>query len=137
MIIGIDPGANTGIAIFQNGKLESLHTITPGRLEEFIRSADRVIFEDSRLQSHMWTTAMSRPVALSMARKVGQVDAWSCLITEICDGLGIPCHGISPKGKGKKLDAKQFFLVTGWDGRSNQHERDSAMIAYPYRMAST
>ena len=132
-VLGIDPGASTGIATYENGILVSLRTITPLQLGNAISGADRIIFEDSRLTSFMFTTVKSRPVALNMARKVGQIDAWSSLIVAICEQLDIPCHGISPKAKGAKLNAEQFAKVTGWAGKSNAHERDAAMCAWMYR----
>ena len=136
IIIGIDPGANTGIATYIGGKLHSLQTIAPHQMREAITGASRVIFEDSRLTSFMFTTVKSRPVALSMARKVGQVDGYCNLITAICADLGIPAHGVSPKNKGAKLNAEQFAKATGWDGKSNEHARDAAMVAFPYRRAA-
>lgn len=135
--MGIDPGAHTGIAHFEDGKLELLVTITPCKLTRYIEriAPDRVIFEDSRLLSKVWTTNHSRAVALNMARKVGQVDAWCSLITAICEELGIPAHGISPKGKGAKLNAARFAALTGWTASSNEHNRDAAHVAWPYRGA--
>jgi hypothetical protein len=137
LIIGIDPGQSTGIATFVDGKLTSLKTIEPAQLFALmpVVGIERVIFEDSRLQSHVWTTNISRPAALKMARNLGQVDAWCGLITAMCAELGIAAHGISPRGKGAKLDAVRFEALTGWDLRSNQHERDAAMVAWPYRGA--
>ena len=126
MIVGIDPGASTGIAIYHGGKLASLHTVEPHQLESIISTAGRVVYEDSRL---------IRPAALKMARNVGEIDAWCKLIVAICDRKGIPVHGISPKHKGAKLDAAQFKAATGWTERSNQHERDAAMCAWKYRGA--
>ncbi len=70
-----------------------------------------------------------------MARNVGEIDAWCKLIVAICEELGIPAHGISPKGKGAKLNAETFAKATGWKGKSNQHERDAAMVAFAYRGA--
>ena len=136
-ILGIDPGANTGIAVFTGGKLETLHTISPHQIPEFLREsgAKRVIFEDSRLTSYVFTTVKSRPAALKMARNVGTVDAWCALIVLTCGDLGIACHGISPAGKGAKLDAKAFARMTGWLAASNSHSRDAAMVAWPYRSA--
>ena len=134
-IIGIDPGYNTGWATYHDGKLVSLRTIQPSEMAAALalEQPSRVIFEDSRLTSFMFTTVKSRPVALNMARKVGQVDAWCRLITDICAELNIPAHGISPKAKGKKLDAKEFARITGWAGPSNEHTRDAAMVAWSYR----
>lgn len=136
-IIGLDPGTNTGVAIYIDGRLSELSTIDPFEIQEFLgySCADRVVFEDSRLISYMFTTVKSRPAALKMARNVGEVDAWCKLIIAVCDQLKIPAHGISPKGKGAKLDADAFKRLTGWDGPSNQHTRDAASIAWPYRGA--
>lgn len=138
IILGIDPGANTGVATYHGGKLTSLQTIQPHRIPEIIRATGvgRVVFEDSRLISHMFTTVKSRPAALKMARNVGEIDAWCRLITATCEDIGIPAHGISPKSKGAKLDAKQFATATGWTARSNEHERDGAMVAWRFRSAA-
>ena len=136
IVIGIDPGRHTGIATYQDGKLIALDTISPLGLERAIEPADRVVFEDSRLISFMFTTVKSRPAALKMARDVGQIDAWCSLIVSICERLGIPAHGISPKNKGAKLNAEQFAKATGWVGKSNEHARDAAMVAFPYRRAA-
>lgn len=134
-VLGIDPGASTGIATYENGVLVSLRTIAPLQLGSAISGADRIIFEDSRLTSFMFTTVKSRPAALKLARNVGQIDAWSSLIVAICAELGIPAHGVSPKAKGAKLNAEQFAKATGWAGKSNAHERDAAMCVWPYRGA--
>ena len=138
IIVGIDPGASTGFAVIGDGVLTNLLTISPWDIEIELSSApvDRVIFEDSRLQSHTWTRATTRAAAAKMARNVGEIDAWCKLIIGICGRRGIPAHGISPKGKGKKLNAEQFKNATGWTGKSNQHERDGAMVAWPYRRAA-
>ena len=137
MIIGIDPGQSTGIAVFSKGVIWKLETIEPHQIAEYIKAAkpSRVIFEDSRLTSHNFTTVKSRPAALKIARNVGEIDAWCKLIMAACAYFGVPSHGISPKGKGAKLNAEDFSKTTGWAGKSNQHERDGAMVAYPYRTA--
>ena len=138
VLIGIDPGSNTGAALYRDGELRALRTIAPVEIHALILKLvpDVVVFEDSRLQSRVWTGNKLRPGAASkVARDVGRIDAWCDLIEAVCKPLRISCHGVSPKGKGSKLDADQFRQVTGWVGRSNQHERDSAMVAWPYRRA--
>ncbi len=137
MIIGIDPGASTGVALFEHGALVDLDTIQPHHIGGFIlaNKPERVIFEDSRLISHVYTTTTSRAAALKMARNVGEIDAWCKLIVAVCADMGVPCHGISPKHKGAKLDAKQFAAATGWSAKCNQNERDAAMVAWQYRKA--
>lgn len=136
-ILGIDPGANTGVAVYRNGKLEWLMTWNPWEIpaELACHGADRVVYEDSRLTSPVWSRGTTPAARIKIARNVGRVDAWCSLIVAVCGELGIPAHGISPKGKGAKLDAAAFSRLTGWSGRCNQHERDAAMVAWPYRSA--
>lgn len=137
LILGLDPGMNTGVAHYLDGALVLLETIGPNEIERTLREAmpARVVFEDSRLQSHTWTRGKGAAASAKMARNVGQVDAWCYLITAICGELGIPAHGISPAGKGAKVQADAFSVITGWKGSSNEHNRDAAMVAWPYRMA--
>lgn len=137
-ILGLDPGVQTGIAVLVGGTLTFLDTCHPLDIQKHLiaHRPDRVVFEDSRLTSHLFTTNKKQAVAKSMARKVGQVDMVCGMIVEACDRLAIPAHGISPKGKGAKLNAAQFKAVTGWEGSSNQHERDSCMVAWSYRNAA-
>ena len=136
-LIGIDPGVNTGVARYESGVLTELLTIEPHTIERMLRELKpgRVVFEDSRLLSYTWTTIKSRPAALKMARNVGEVDAWCKLIVAVCEQFAIPAHGISPKGKGAKVGAAEFERITGWTARSNEHERDGAMVAWPFRGA--
>jgi len=144
LILGIDPGASSGVATYIDGKLLRLDTFDPHRLPEVIRlsSAKRVIFEDSRLQSHLFSGHKpgARPLTaaqkLKIARNVGQVDAWCALITAVCADLGIPAHGVSPRAKGAKLNAAEFAAMTGWTGPSNEHTRDAGAVAWPYRRAA-
>lgn len=138
VVVGIDPGVETGLAIYRNGVLDVLRTLHPLDLAAAIEELNpsRVVFEDSRLTSHLFTTNARAAVAKSMARKVGQVDMVCGLIVEICDRRKVPAHGISPKRKGAKLDAEAFQRITGWPCSSNQHTRDAAMVAWPYRSAA-
>ncbi len=138
LILGLDPGVNTGAAVYVDGVLKTLITVAPHQIERLIRGhkPDRVVFEDSRLQSYTWTKGKTAAESAKMARNVGQIDAWCRLITEICGEMQIPAHGISPKGKGAKVKEAEFKEHTGWTGSSNEHTRDAAMVAYPYRRAA-
>lgn len=148
VVIGIDPGQHTGVALYVGGQLDNLLTLAPWNITAFIQQLhatpgiNRVIYEDSRLQSHIFSAhkpgnkrELSHPEQLKIARNVGQIDAWCHVITNVCSERGITCHGISPAKKGAKLDAKQFESVTGWTAASNQHGRDAAMVAWKYRRA--
>lgn len=136
IVLGIDPGANTGFAVFEDGKLVGLQTGSPWDMAGLIRAMkpDRVVFEDSRLQSNVWSAVGSKAAACKIARNVGQIDAWCSYILAVCEQARVPVLSISPKGKGKKVGAEEFERITGWSGSSNQHNRDAAMVAWPYRV---
>lgn len=135
LLIGIDPGQNTGMAVFDGGRLVSIHTETPLGMVQRLRAMapSHVVFEDSRLQSHAWTQVKSRPAALKMARNVGEIDAWCKLIVEVCADIRASALGVSPKGKGAKMGHDSFCEMTGWAKQTNQHGRDAVMVAWPYR----
>ena len=134
-VIGIDPGMNTGMARYVDGVLVELETVMPWEVRIALAALrpSLVVFEDSRKQSHTWTRIASRDASLKMARNVGEIDAWCKLIEAECAALGIRCIGVSPTGKGAKLAAPAFSKLTGWTGKSNQHARDAALVAFPYR----
>jgi predicted RNase H-like nuclease (RuvC/YqgF family) len=136
MIIGIDPGAKTGIAQYTDGKLLAMQTTDILGAITLIRLtlAKLVVLEDSTLTSHIFTApGVPHRAALKVARNIGEVDAYCKIIKQVCGELEIPYRSISPKDKGKKIDAKDFDRITGWTSKSNQHERDAAMVAWRFR----
>ena len=117
VVISIDPGSNCGVARFEDGKLVELADMTPVQLITFlvakISGISLVIIEDSRMQSHLFavskkTKPVPLPVALNMARKVGQVDRLCSMIEAICIDSKTPLITISPKQKGAKVKAKEL-----------------------------
>ncbi|MEQ1560370.1 MAG: hypothetical protein ABL933_15725 [Methyloglobulus sp.] len=144
-VLGVDPGKKTGLAVYEDGKLKLLQTVTKEKSIEFIvgSGVDLVVFEDSRLQSTTFrrTSKNGKPLSaaaqLKIARDVGGIDAQCRDIEAACLAHGIGKIAISPKQKGAKIDHVQFALKTGWAGsKSNQHERDSAMVAWGFRLAA-
>ena len=140
IVIGIDPGVNMGWAIYKDGELVGLKTIEPfcfdNHLGLYVGEPLFLAFEDSRLQSHVWLPSQSKGIAANIARKIGMVDAWCYMIERICERYDIAYMRISPKAKGEKLNAKDFNRITRWNGKSNQHERDAAMVAWMFRSKS-
>jgi len=143
--MGIDPGEHTGIALYEAGQLKALSEVQPEDIQQTLADHAHmvalVVFEDSRLESAVWTSTGSLQVRLNMARKVGQIDGFCKIIERTCAKLGIPCHGISPKEKsgtkiGAKVDSLEFKRITGWKGPSNEHKRDAAMVAWLWRRVS-
>ena len=139
-VLGIDPGKHSGLAWFTGGKLLALEEVEPAELAIVLveKRPMVVIFEDSRQAKSVWTGEGTQAKRAAMARNVGEIDAWCKLIEAICKRLGIACYGMAPSAKaggykGAKINAEAFNRFTGWVGKSNQHCRDAAMIAWPFR----
>lgn len=138
IVLGIDPGTYTGMAIFHDGKLSKLRTTDLLGAIAFIKAEPTklVAIEDSTLLSHIFTApGLSKAASMKVARNIGEVDMACKIIKQICGEQGIAYYSISPKEKGAKLDAKRFNELTGWAARCNQHERDAAMVAWRFRSA--
>lgn len=95
LILGIDPGANTGVASYIGGKLVHLCTISPVEIADKLESVrpSRVILEDSRLQSYVWTTSTSKAAAAKMARNLGEIDVKSAHRKTIAFGFDSLMNG--------------------------------------------
>ena len=140
MILGIDPGAKIGMAIYQDGKLKSLHTTDLLGALSFIRieRPALVVIEDSTLQSHIFTApGLRHAAAMKIARNIGEVDMACKLIKYVCRDCGIGYSSLSPKDKGKKMDRAAFAKITGWQEACNQHERDAGMVAWRFKGMKT
>jgi hypothetical protein len=131
LIYGIDPGKNCGVAVFEDYELIKLLTLSPLQLMRLIQDTkpDMVFYEDSRLQSVVFNRCVNRLSMLKIARNIGEVDGYCGMIIGACADAGSVANGVSPKAKGPKLDAEAFNRITKWTERSNQHERDAAMVA--------
>ncbi len=140
-ILGIDPGQHVGLAYFEDGELLNLRECRPEEIPDLLKecasSVALVVFEDSRLTNKIWTAKGNEAQRDKMVRNVGEIDAWCKLIVGRCAMHGIPCLGRAPcakaGNKGRKLDSDEFAAQTGWTKRSNEHQRDAAMIAWDLR----
>lgn len=142
-VLGYDLGATTGVSVYLDGRLAALESIKP---VDLLASVDAmcakarqvaVVFEDSRKQSVLFSgnkaSVKSAAARCKVARDVGRIDAWCDLLEAHCKRLGVPILGVSPQEKGAKVAASAFEHITGWAGRTNEHERDAAMVARPFR----
>ena len=132
--VGVDPGKDTGVAIFKDKKLVELKTFTPFTfilwLQENKKEITMVVFENSKLQSHIFTgNSANKRVGGRIGRNIGQVDGFCEIIQEMCEFYAIKCKGVSPLAKGKKITHKTFIdFVPYYNKQTNQHERDAAQV---------
>lgn len=136
VVVGVDPGVVTGVAIFRRGRLDLFVTTDHADALLLIRDAhpSLVVLEDSRKDPLYARSGVTARGMARIARSVGEIDQRCREIEDMCKSEGIDIICVSPRGKGRKIDAAEFAAVTGWTCRTNQHIRDAVMVAWPYRL---
>lgn len=131
LIIGIDPGVKTGLAVWdaEKGALTHVRTESIVSAMAFCRwriQTDRVEiwFEDARKRT--WFGGKGREALQGAGSIKRDCSIWE----EFCTFHDIPFQAIAPKKGGTKWSAGLFKRVTGWPERTSEHARDAAMLVY-------
>lgn len=130
--IGIDPGKVTGVAIAENGILQSLESTDFWgafyTVRHFVETCDyNADFQTDVLVVVEVPTTKASWHGPGSAHNVGRVCRESELLAAGIERLGATVITLHPQGK---LNQKQFARITGWTKRTNQHCRDAAMLVY-------
>ncbi len=129
-LIGVDPGVNTGLAVYSEGKLQLVESCTAVKAECFILKA----FSDSEFVTVYVEDARQRTWYGSKGREVlqgvGSVKRDSQRWEEFCNHHKIQYNLVHPKNNKTKLKSADFKKITGWAGRTNEHGRDAAMLIF-------
>jgi len=130
MIVGLDPGVTTGLAVWdaQQQRLTAVESM--GIVAAMLRvqsmmsfgSLHSVVFEDARLRAYFGNKGRE---ALQGA---GSIKRDCGIWVEWFEHVGCAYRAISPRQKGAKLNATQFQMLTLWEGRTNDHGRDAALL---------
>lgn len=132
IIIGIDPGVNTGFAELdtQTGKLRDVQSmaihLAMGAVEGTHRSGalKMVVFEDARLRTWFGSKGPeARQGAGSIKR---DCSIWADFLAD----LGSPTLALKPQAGMTKWSAAAFANMTGWTGKTNEHGRDAACLIW-------
>lgn len=139
LYIGIDPGVNTGFAVWNKTeqKLDMVDTMTitqamktvedfNGVLDEETDTEYKVVvfMEDARQRNWFGQSGREKLQGAGSVKR-------DCAIWEtFCQEAGIELRKIAPKNNYTKLSAEQFRKLTGWKGRTSDHGRDAAMLVF-------
>ena len=136
LYIGIDPGANTGVAVWDktSRRLEVVDTMTITRALELVTAnvelcktfgGEVVVYiEDARKRT--WFGSSNR----EKLQGAGSVKRDCSIWETFCEELGVECRKIAPKNNTTKLTAAQFKVLTNWQGRTSDHARDATMLVF-------
>jgi len=141
IIIGVDPDSSKhGVAVYYDGKLEELDSLTLMDLHQLIDDnlidiANDLNFdievhiEDVCANNAVFRTGGNAKVNMSIARRLGMVQQSQTEVERLIDTWDIKLvkHKIS---KMWKKDKAQFEKITGWTGRSNEDTRSAAYFGF-------
>lgn len=142
--VGLDPGANVGIALVKDGKLDLAVTRKWKKIDDYheitfylqswydMHGAKKAIIEMPALG--VWhRPGQTQAQMLKIARDVGQCQQVASDLGQLCQGIGYDVTMRPPIRHGTKRALKRpawdkFF--PDWKGRRiSEHARDAAMLA--------
>lgn len=133
LLIGIDPGAKTGIAARWSDEHDFNYLATHQIHEafEYVRAAVQehgaenvfVVIEDARKRSWFGGTGEERFQGAGAIKRESRI--WEDFIKT--QGVRYIMEHAQ-----KKISKEYFKRITGWNRRSSQHARDAAMLIFGY-----
>lgn len=129
--VGIDPGKQTGLAIYDRSE----QRIIVAETTDFWRVYNRFyasspdmydVFIEMPNTKHNWHKSNDNTTSVN----VGMAYRESELLAEGLERLGFNVRRVSPKQKGRKLNAEQIRKITGYEGRTSQHVRDAIALCW-------
>ncbi len=131
-VLGIDPGKTTGVALCCDGKIIDLYsTDFWGAIDVFENYADSVVVIELPDTKHVWHNgATTRGAIQRTGVNVGSCIREAELLIQYL--IRNRREYVIQKPKGKS-DSGWFNRVTGWTGRTNQHERDAGLLAFSFK----
>ena len=137
LVIGIDPGLHTGLAVWDTSSRQLLDVRCSGIIDAMrylrelqeTRGVGLVVFEDARKRK--WIPR-ERDLSQFRGRAMGagsvkrDATVWQDALTD----WGIPFEAVKPRQGLTKWDAQTFARLTGWEGRTSNHARDAALLVF-------
>ncbi len=133
ILIGIDPGVNTGFAVSKNGNLVKVASMTITQAMKEINhilmykpEKIRIYIEDARKRRWYGKNSNAKQQGAGSIKR--DCSIWDDYLNEI----GVDFELVNPKDQkgATKKTSDEFKSTTGWTGRTNEHARDAAMLIY-------
>jgi len=129
--IGIDPGTETGFAVWDSGRnaLIDCRTLKIHQAMQEVKFHSSlnpgnliVVFEDARQRKWYGSNSWEK------MQGAGSVKRDCSIWEDFCTDLGIPFQAQPPQGGMTKVTSAYFKMITNWTGRTSNHARDAAML---------
>ncbi len=142
--IGIDPGVNTGVAVWDN-KQHTFLQIKTVKIHEamelvkdmkLIAATDQtkliVRVEDARKRKWFEKKYSRKGEEENVLQGAGSIKRDSRIWEDFLTDYHVEFQMVAPKGGMTKYTAERFQALTGWKGRTNEHNRDAAMLVFGF-----
>ena len=132
---GIDPGVNTGLAMWKDGELKDVSTVNIVEAMEKVLASKfdgeriTVVFEDAR-QRQWLPRERNASEYRGKLMGAGSVKRDCEIWQTFCEVHCIPFIAVPPKAGATKWNAETFANVTGYKGRTSNHARDAALLVF-------
>lgn len=136
--IGVDPGVNTGIAIW-DVETQRYKEIKCVKIHEAMKMVEKEVaaanyrnevlvrFEDARKRQWLGNAGREKLQGAGSIKRDSKI--WQDFLTD----LKVPFEMVAPQSIMTKTNADFFKSITGWTKQTNEHSRDAAMIIYQYK----
>lgn len=133
ILIGVDVGVKTGIAIYDRKEKELLDVRTVKIHQAFdivkrqyaMNSQNiEVYFEDARKRVWFGNSGREKLQGAGSVKRDSKI--WEDFLTD----YNISFQMIPPSRNTTKLNAKVFKVITKYNKQTNEHGRDAAMLVY-------
>lgn len=133
---GIDPGVNTGLALWRDGELKVVETMNIVRAMARILAAYdacedsiTIVMEDAR-QRQWLPRERNASEYRGKLMGAGSVKRDCTIWEEFCQAYNLPLLMVPPRAGATKWTADTFARLTGWKGRTSNHARDAALLVW-------
>ena len=136
IVIGIDPGVETGFAVWSRSSKQFLELSTLSfwaaydRVTAYQTDEIEIFIENPDSQRAMYVRTETVKIQRQrerIAKNIGSNRREATLLAERLTALGYAVRPVSPI-KARKWDAAQFKRYTNYEGRTSQHVRDAARL---------
>ena len=133
-VIGVDPGARTGICVLGPDGVEEVLTMAHDKARYWISNAVRdagelwVAAVEFSPSTHIYRRpGCSQRAMLKIAQNVERNRGYAREIIATLEALGVKVVKLAPRNT--KMDPAWFAEETGWAGRTSSHARDAYVAA--------
>lgn len=135
-LVGVDPGTHVGLSLWDRQEKKLFVVATMGIIDAqtwfrmiLQEEAGKSLFvrmEDART----WKTYKTGDNRKERWQGAGSIRRDTKIWIEFFKVYAIPYELVPLGGKKTKMNAELFQKVTGWKERTNNHERDSALLVF-------